>query len=464
MIILTAFILSVTTPVYPGDSIQDALDSSTQGDTVLVMPGTYQGTGEHLVSLTTEHNGIVLLGDEQDPTQVILSGDSLSDSIIDADCTGTSPLDSTMVISGFTFQNGNASVDAFGGAIHTKHCSPLIKNSRFIQCSADNGAAMYVWKGSALIQNCLFQDNECASAGAGIYLYNAGGSINSCVFQSNKSWDDGGGIYCYHSSPTIFNCLFTDGYAHDDGGGIYCYALSDPEISFCTFYNNFALYTGSAVYFRVNSSPVLHHNIATANEAPAFYIQDGGNPVFMYNDVWGNPDGNYGNLPDPTGTAGNISTDPLFTANFFLSQTQAGQTRQSPCVDAGDAPPADYNLEMYWTRTDSVPDSVTVDMGYHHGPDTLWQSSPPNPQTSQLNIYPNPTYGSVSVVLPATGSYNLLEVYDLSGRRILSETFSGRNTQADLTEHNSTGTLLVRVSGESGSLTGKITIIKSGKR
>lgn len=460
MTVLLAFVLGFTTPVYPGESIQEAMDSSVSGDTVLVMPGIHHRDGENLIMITGDHNGIVLLGDSLEPSSVILSGDSLSDSIIDIDCTASGQIDTTMVISGFTFTDGNASVDAFGGAIHTKHSSPLIQYSRFIQCTADNGGAVYSWKGSPTIRYCEFQNNECLSAGAAVYLYTSDASVSHSTFTDNVSWDDGGAVFCYHSSPEIFNSIFTGGYAHDDGGGIYCYALSHPEISFCTIFDNYAQNTGSAVYFRVSSSPVLHHNIVTGNSGPAFYIQDGGEPTFSYNCVWGNPDGNYGNLPDPTGTNGNISVDPLLVDGFFLSQTAAGQSEESPCVNSGGGIPEDFDLNLTWTRTDSVPDSAVVDMGFHHGSHDEWQSNQQGSAGNLLCIYPNPTPGSVTVILPDNGSYNLLEVYDLSGRRIFTDNFCGISTEADLAEQSSSGIYLVRVSGESGSLAGGITILK----
>ncbi|MCD4707218.1 MAG: right-handed parallel beta-helix repeat-containing protein [Candidatus Sabulitectum sp.] len=459
MTILLSFVLGFTTPVYPGESIQTALDSSTSGDTVLVMPGTHHGNGVSLITITGDHNGIVLLGDSLEPSSVILSGDSLSDSIIDMDCTTGGEIDTTMVISGFTFMEGNASLDAFGGAIHTKHSSPLIQYSGFIQCTADNGGAVYSWKDAPVIRYCNFQSNECLSAGAAIYLYTSNATVSHSTFTDNVSWDDGGAVFCYHSSPAIFNCIFTGGYAHDDGGGIYCYALSHPEISFSTFFDNYSQNTGSAVYFRVNSSPELHHNIVTGNSGPAFYIQDGGEPVFSYNCVWGNPDGNYGNLPDPTGTAGNISANPLLLENFCLSQTAAGQTEESPCVNSGGGIPENYGLDLSWTRTDSVPDSAVVDIGYHHGPDNGWQSNPQGPELNLLRIYPNPASGSVTVILPDNGNFNLLEVYDLSGRKLFTDMLYDRSTEVNLTGQSNHGICLIRVSGESGSLTGRITIL-----
>ena len=123
-------LLAYVIPVYPGESIQEALDSSVAGDTVLVEAGIYYGSGESVISFTGAHNGITLLGNIQNPSSVVLAGDSVSDSIIDFDCSSGGQIDSSTVVAGFTFIDGDASVDAFGGAIHTKHSSPLIQYSR----------------------------------------------------------------------------------------------------------------------------------------------------------------------------------------------------------------------------------------------------------------------------------------------------------------------------------------------
>jgi len=457
--ILFLSLLSYVIPVYPGESIQDALDSSVAGDTVLVKPGIHYGSGENLAFFTGAHNGIILLGDIQNPSSVVLSGDSISDSIIDFDCSAGGQIDSSTVVAGFTFIDGDASMDAFGGAIHAKHSSPLIKYSRFFQCSADNGAAIYVWKGAPVIRHCVFDSNECISAGGAIYFYSSDASLSHSIFTGNISWDDGGAVFLYHSSPEIFNCIFNDGYTHDDGGGIYCYALSHPEISFCTFFDNFALNTGSAVYFRVNSSPELHHNIVTGNVGPAFYIQDGGEPDFKYNCVWGNPDGNYGNLPDQTGISGNISADPLFTGDFFLSQIEAGQSIDSPCVNSGNNFAEFYGLEFFWTRSDSISDSSFVDMGFHHGSGSGWQSNPYWPQNEFMQISPNPTPGLITVVTPEESNFDTINCFDLYGRMVYSSQIQIEPIVTGFLGNCSPGVYLIVLTGESGFLTGRVTLL-----
>jgi hypothetical protein len=68
-----------------------------------------------------------------------------------------------------------------------------------------------------------------------------------------------------------------------------------------------------------------------------------------------------------------LRSDPLFIGNYYLSQYDAGQIIQSPCVDMGSAFASEVGLDMYTTRTNSLPDdddgaepnSMVVDMGYH---------------------------------------------------------------------------------------------------
>jgi len=62
----------------------------------------------------------------------------------------------------------------------------------------------------------------------------------------------------------------------------------------------------------------------------------------------------------------NINEDPNFIGDYFLSQILAGQSMTSPCVDTGSDLAANVGLDTYTTRTDSIFDACTVDMGYHH--------------------------------------------------------------------------------------------------
>ncbi len=63
---------------------------------------------------------------------------------------------------------------------------------------------------------------------------------------------------------------------------------------------------------------------------------------------------------------GNISEDPLFVDGYHLSQVSAGQSEQSPAVDAGSDFAVNLGLDKYTTRTDNLFDRGVVDMGYHY--------------------------------------------------------------------------------------------------
>jgi len=52
--------------------------------------------------------------------------------------------------------------------------------------------------------------------------------------------------------------------------------------------------------------------------------------------------------------------------HYYLSQTEAGQLQNSPCVDTGSEDASELGLTRYTTRTDEVVDKGFVDMGYHY--------------------------------------------------------------------------------------------------
>jgi hypothetical protein len=71
---------------------------------------------------------------------------------------------------------------------------------------------------------------------------------------------------------------------------------------------------------------------------------------------------------DPNNT--NKNTNPLFAnqgaGDFHLKQITAGESSNSPCVNAGSDLASNLGFALYTTRTDGVPDRTTVDMGYHY--------------------------------------------------------------------------------------------------
>jgi len=108
----------------------------------------------------------------------------------------------------------------------------------------------------------------------------------------------------------------------------------------CTIAHNAADVHGGAIASDGGGSVV---NTLIAFNTSGIYYSAGAPDTFHHNCVWGNDAYNYSGIPDPTGTDGNISTDPLMIACHLLPG--------SPCIDAGD----NGAVGSDWTDFDGEP-------------------------------------------------------------------------------------------------------------
>jgi len=69
---------------------------------------------------------------------------------------------------------------------------------------------------------------------------------------------------------------------------------------------------------------------------------------------------------DPAGADGVLGGTGFADDDFHLSQLAAGQSQQSPAVDAGEATAQAAGLATRTTRTDGAPDDGAVDLGFHY--------------------------------------------------------------------------------------------------
>ncbi|HPQ42274.1 MAG TPA: hypothetical protein PLV45_18025, partial [bacterium] len=113
-----------------------------------------------------------------------------------------------------------------------------------------------------------------------------------------------------------------------------------------------------------------------------------------FNNVWNVDTDLYRNMsPGPSA----INADPLYAANMsndrYLSQVAAGQTQDSPCVNAGDEP---ANLvfppDVYTTRTDEEDDEDNVDLGFHYRASTSTTPTPTGTMTPTTTPTTTPTH------------------------------------------------------------------------
>lgn len=154
------------------ETIQAAIDSSSDRDTVLVAPGTYTENinyngkniviGSYYMSYGTDY--------------------FIEQSVIDGDSSGTvvtfeNGEDSTAVLIGFTIQNGFATE---GGGLKISHAKPTISNVVIKNnVASEIGAGLYLDSSTVNIENVTVKDNQIenegqvGAMGAGIFSFNS---------------------------------------------------------------------------------------------------------------------------------------------------------------------------------------------------------------------------------------------------------------------------------------------------
>ena len=191
----------------PGDysTIQAGIDAASDGDTVLVSPGTY------VENINYGGKNIVVIGEDMETT--IIDGNQ-SGSVV----TITGGEDTTAVLNGFTIQNGSAD---YGGGIYIHGAGPTLK---------------YL-----IIRNNLAGDSPQGGGGIGIE-----------------------GIYEQTDKLTkIFNCLFYDNQA-GRGQAIKSQDYTGLQIIQSTFFNNTVVDSFSNFYeYIINGS----NNIFWGNDS-----------------------------------------------------------------------------------------------------------------------------------------------------------------------------------------------------
>jgi hypothetical protein len=249
------------------------------------------------------------------------------------------------------------------------------------------GGGMYCFATEVLIKDSLLNHNSANTSGGGIYL--AGDSeyieIVNCLIINNLAGRDGGGISAnWYAEPNIANCSFvsnaapgtfgTPGYS-GFGGGLYCSYHSNVEVIDSILWNNFALNgfeIAVATGFEFDPRPAtLMISYSDIKLTPLAVLIDAGCTLWNPTDITKHTALDVGEpniLWDPE--TNNINDDPCFVTgslgDHYLSHIGAGQAIDSPCIDAGSALAIDLDMTQYTTRTDELPDSRMVDMGYHY--------------------------------------------------------------------------------------------------
>jgi hypothetical protein len=347
-------------------TIQAAINTATDGDTVLVAPGTYKENIDFKGKAITVKsvNGAAT---------TIIDGGGLDSVVRFATNEGASS-----ILDGFTIQNGLGGFNSGyqGSGIVVNNSSPTITNNTITgnvgcdglgiaisfgspvvqgntitkntrtSCSGGNGGGgiLIIGAASAQILNNTISNNVAGNGvgGGGISMFSAGTpTIRGNFIMGNSVSTSGGGIGMVNSSNALIIENVITGNTAPQGGGIAPLVPSGetgPTIVNNTIVGNSGVNGGSEIYLNGFYGQTQFFNniiIGTAGQSAVFCdsLYSNQPPIFKFNDTF-NPLGTaYGGIcTSETGQNGNISADPLFVnsaaSDFHL---KAG----SPVIDAG---------------------------------------------------------------------------------------------------------------------------------
>lgn len=407
-------------------TIQAGINAASNGDTVLVAPGTYvENINFNGKAITVTSSG--------GPSVTIIDGDQLASVVTFA--TGEGP---GSVLSGFTIRNGTTTFNSGyeGGGIYISYSSPQVTGNTIVDNTGCIGIGIGIYFGSPLIEGNTISNNSqtnCSGEGGGGILVGGSSSaqIIGNVISNNtipSGW--GGGIFADAAGNlTIRNNIITGNSASgispaSQGGGIYLVNGENATIVQNLIFGNSAP-QGAGIYFSVPSGsrgPFVVNNSIANNDGeygsaiyadgfdseselfnnvmvskpgqPALYCDatyGQYSPILQSNDAYSSGGTSYGgSCSGAAGTNGNISADPLFlnsTSNFHL---QPG----SRAIDAGNINAPDLPS----TDLDGNPRTQdgTVDTGAYEFSLTTASVSPAS------LTFPDTPVGTTSAPLPVT--------------------------------------------------------------
>ena len=251
-------------------TIQAGIDAASDGDSVLVAPGSYvenvgfKGKKITVLSADGPETTIIEPVSTSAPTVAFVGGE-----------------DTNTVLEGFTIRNGSRNIEINGNA------APRILDNRVLNGS-DRGI-FGVSSSGAIIQGNYFEGNNGAfKTGSGTYY------VRENVVVNNHTDENGGGLFCYGctNSELSYNIVARNSAAAFGGGIIISSGSGNRVINNTVYGNRAGTEDGGGVLVYMTSNCDVRNNIVAFNTSKYGIFQySGSGNICEYNDV-------YGNIPD----------------------------------------------------------------------------------------------------------------------------------------------------------------------
>jgi nitrous oxidase accessory protein NosD len=256
--------------------IQEAIVQSSEGDTVLVSPGTYVENLDFLGKNITVMSS-------RGPSVTVIDGNGAGQVVCFRSGEGSSA-----ILQGFTLRNGDGYIT--GGGLCCYFTSPTIKYNHIVTNSAltqgaGYGGGIWCFGGAPVIEGNTIAQNV-AWNGGGICLIDASPRIASNMIRFNQA-EEGGGIWCSEgASPLIENNTI----AKNSPGGVFCNNGSEAVVKGNLVGENHGI--GVVCYHKADA--MILDNTIQGNVNPLDEFKGGGihcsycNPFIKGNFIHGN--------------------------------------------------------------------------------------------------------------------------------------------------------------------------------
>jgi hypothetical protein len=462
-------------------TIGAAVAAAAQGDTVLVAPGTYVGSGNKNITISGKN---IVLQSEAGPDATIIALQGTPDSPARA-FYFTGGITPAAVVDGFTIRGGYSTEPAGGGGaiLLGGHASPTIRNCAFLDNTAVwvGGAVFGTSHGSLLVQGCIFEGNSADNGGA-LHTYLRDVQIDDCVFRENHS-NGGGAISFGGVHGWVRHCLFEQNTTPDNAGGAAAGIAPDDQdvdvescvfarnvggstffsssnltgtlyLRNCTFSQNDSRLLGATAYFAGvgAGSAAIESSILAFDTAGQAVACEWGSPAVSCSDIYGNVGGDWvDGVATQYGMNRNFSLDPCFCdpENDDFTLWNYSPCAQVTCGTIGAWPVACWDPQ-------GIADSEASDATQQRMLD--------------VSASPNPFSGTTRISFASSKSGDVrVGIFDVAGREVrdfLADVMN-RGPQSlmwDGRDHSGnalpSGIYLIRLTTPSGVTLGRVAMTK----